>query len=329
MLHADYKYVNVAVGGVFNRKGIYDFRQLGDPSGLSEGYCTYFRYNDDMKAHFQNVGSVKQYRGSAFADWLPIDIDSDDLQQAQYYLQHLVQNMDDEGIDTSCCRFYFSGSKGFHVMIPSGFFEAEPSEDIHKRFRKVAVKLADGINIDTNIYDKTRLFRLANTINNKSGLYKIELYPFEAMSLDIEEIKNKAKQPSERLEIDTEYNVSESLKELYHEPLNRQITTSGEARKVTTKICMSKMMTGTGEGERDQAGIRVAAHLKQSGLTDQMLLAALDEWNKTNNPPLDDNEISRIFRQSNEGYEFGCFDEMLKERCDPKCLFYKESWNRF
>ena len=222
MRHADYKYVNVAVGGVFNRKGIYDFRQLGNPSGLSEGYCTYFRYNDDMKAHFKNVGSVKQYRGSAFADWLPIDIDSDDLQQAQYYLQHLVQNMDDEGIDTSCCRFYFSGSKGFHVMIPSGFFEAEPSEDIHKRFRRVAVKLADGIKIDTNIYDKTRLFRLANTINNKSGLYKIELYPFEAMSLDIEEIKNKAKQPSERLEIDTEYDVSESLKEVYHEPLNRQ-----------------------------------------------------------------------------------------------------------
>ena len=118
MRHSDYKYVNVAVGGVFNRKGIYDFRQLGNPSGLSEGYCTYFRYNDDMKAHFKNVGSVKQYRGSAFADWLPIDIDSDDLQQAQYYLQHLVQNMDDEGIDTSCCRFYFSGSKGFHVMIP-------------------------------------------------------------------------------------------------------------------------------------------------------------------------------------------------------------------
>src|SRR5699024_3740554 len=93
--------------------------------------------------------------------------------------------------------------------------------------------------------------------------------------------------------------------------------------------CMSKMMTGISEGERDQAGIRVAAHLKQSGLTDQMLLAALDEWNKTNDPPLDDNEISRIFRQSNEGYEFGCFDEMLKERCDPKCLLYKESWNRF
>ena len=78
---------------------------------------------------------------------------------------------------------------------------------------------------------------------------------------------------------------------------------------------MSKMMTGTGEGERDQAGIRVAAHLKQSGLTDQMLLAALDEWNKTNNPPLDDNEISRIFRQSNEGYEFGCFDEIGRASC--------------
>src|SRR5699024_2220240 len=206
------------------------------------------------------------YHGSAYADWLPIDIDSDDLQQAQYYLQHLVQNMDDEGIDISCCRFYFSGSKGFHVMIPSGFFEAEPSEDILKRFRKVAVKLADGINIDTAIYDKTRLFLLANTINNKSGLYKIELYPFEAMSLDIEEIKNKAKRPSERLEIDTEYDVSESLKEVYREPLKRQITTSGEARKVTTKICMRKMMTGNGEGENEKEEKREGVKVKEKGI---------------------------------------------------------------
>src|SRR5699024_2965778 len=114
------------------------------------------------------------------------------------------------------------------------------------------------------------------------------------------------------------------LKEVYHEPLNRQITTRGEARKVSTKICMSKMMTGISEGERDQAGIRVAAHLKQSGLTDQMLLAALDEWNKTNDKSLYDKEITRIVIQSNECYEFGCFDEMLKERCDPKCLLYKE-----
>src|SRR5699024_5721529 len=149
------------------------------------------------------------------------------------------------------------------------------------------------------------------------------------MSLDREEIKNKAKQPSERLAIDTEYNVSESLKEEYHEPLNRQITTSGEAPKDSTKICMSKTMAGISAGERDQAGSRVAAHVQQSALRDKMLLGAVDEWGKRNNPPLDDNEISRIFRQSNEGYEFGCFDEMLKERCDPKCLFYKESWNRF
>src|SRR5699024_5283747 len=147
------------VGGVFNGTGSYGFRQRGDPRCLNEVHCTYSRDNEDMKYHFQNVGSVRQYHGLAFVDWLPIDIDSDDLQQAQYHLQHLDQNIDDEDIDISCCRFYFRESKGFHVMIPSGFFEAEPSEDIHKRFRKVAVKLADGIKIDTNIYDKTRLFR--------------------------------------------------------------------------------------------------------------------------------------------------------------------------
>lgn len=328
MLYPDYKYINVAVNGIHNRKGIYEIAKLGNPTGKAETYATYFRYNEDMATHFNKTGSVAGYIGSAWADWLPIDIDSKDLEEAQMYLQQLVSNMNDYEIDSNACRFYFSGSKGFHVMIPTSYFAAEPSEDINKRFRKIALLLASGINIDTAIYDKTRIFRLPNTINNKSGLHKIELYPFEAMSLSIKDVLERATEPTDKLEVEMDIDASEELSKLFNEPLDT-FKATGESVKVKTKICMSKLMNGVSEGGRDNTGVRVASHLTQSGLTPKMMFVALDEWNQSNNPPLNDDELQRIFQQGLEGYSFGCHDFILKANCDPNCLFYQKSWGRF
>lgn len=327
MNYPDYRYVNVAVNGVHNRKGIYDISKLGNPVGKNETYCTYFRYNDEMATHFNKSGTVSGYTGKAWADWLPIDIDSQDLNEAQMYLQHLVSNLNDYDIDSNACRFYFSGSKGFHVMIPSAYFQAEPSEDINKRFRKIALELANGLNIDTSIYDKTRIFRLPNTINAKSGLHKIELYPFEAMSLSIDDILLRAREPVDKLEIETDIDANETLAKLFSEPLDTFKATNSQT-VVKTKICMSKLMTGVGEGGRDNTGVRVASHLIQSGLTPKMMFVALDEWNQTNDPPLNDDELQRVYHQGLQGYSFGCHDFILKAHCSKDCLFYQKSWGR-
>lgn len=329
MNHPDFKYVNVAIEGVHNRKGIYDIRKLGNPSGKSETYCTYFRYDDEMYKHFQEKGTVSGYQGKAWADWLPIDIDSENLQDAQDYLETLCRNLQYYEIDINSCRFYFSGAKGFHVMIPSAIFEAKPQHDIHKRFRKIAVTLSKGINIDTSIYDKTRIFRLANTINSKTNLYKIELYPFEATGMSIEEIKEMAKQPREKLDIEKEFDPSDELIELFKEDLNKSKPNTNGSTKTKYKVCMSKLMQGVGEGNRDNVGVRVATHLRQSGLTAKMMFVALDEWNGTNDPPLTDEELSRIYEQGLQDYQFGCHDQILKENCSPECVFYKNDWRRF
>ena len=327
MKHPTFRYVNVAVEGVHNRKGIYDISKLGNPTGKTDTYCTYFRYNDEMVEHFKRTNSVGGYQGKAWSDWLPIDIDSDDLQQAQYSLQSIAYKLEEHDIDIDTCRFYFSGQKGFHIMIPSGYFTKEPSADIHKRFRRVALELTEGINIDTSIYDKTRIFRLANTIHSKSGLYKIELYPTEAMHLDIESIRKMAEQPRERLAIETDYDISESLTEIYHSDLTTK--PKGQTQKTKVKVCMSKLMQGVGEGERDNVGVRVASHLRQSGLTPKMMWSALDEWNDSNDPPLENEELERIYEQGLQDYSFGCHDPILKEHCSPECIFYKKEWQRF
>ena len=173
---SDFKYVELAMDGAHNRNNLTLRNTVRNYAGHKDCYMTYFRYNEEMVDHFNEKRSVSGYKGKAYAEWLPIDIDSEDLKEAQYNLNRLAQSIEDYDIDINSCRFYFSGAKGFHVMIPSQLFNASPSEDIHKRFRNVALSIAKGINIDTSIYDKTRIFRLPNTVNSKTGLYKIELY---------------------------------------------------------------------------------------------------------------------------------------------------------
>ena len=329
MNHPEYRYVHTAVNGAGNRRGVYDITKLGDPAGKVDTYCTYFRYDKEMVEHYQNTRSVGSFTGSMWSDWLPIDIDSDNLEEAKHNLSGLMQNLEAYDIDLNTCRFYFSGAKGFHVMIPTDYFQAHPSKDINKRFRKVAIELAKGLNIDTHIYDKARIFRLPNTINSKTGLYKVELYPFEVMNMTIEEIKKKAVQPVEKLDIDDDFYPSQELTVLYHEDLNKPKKNT-QTGKTKYKPCMQSLMTGVGHGERDNAGIRVASHLYQQGLSRTMAWSALEAWNESNDPALETYELERLWEQGmNYKGGFGCNDPMLKERCSPDCIFYKEEWGRF
>jgi hypothetical protein len=326
-----FRFVDTALNGVNNRNKIMDIQQVKNYNGLTDSYMTYFRYNNEMIFHFREKRSVKGYQGQAYADWLPIDIDSEDLQEAQDSLQKFVQNLQRYEIDHSICRFYFSGSKGFHIMIPSKLFGALPSEDIHKRFRSVALSLSNGIKIDTSIYDKTRIFRLPNTINSRSNLFKIELYSFQALNLPIEEIQEIAKQPGKRLEVETEFETNEQLKEIYDAPLDRPTIKkdNSSVEGVKAYLCMMKLNQGVGHGERDNVGVRVASHLKKSGLSKPMIWSALNAWNEQNSPPLQHHELERIFEQGLTQYEFGCHDHILQSHCDKRCVFYKEEWGRF
>ena len=43
--------------------------------------------------------------------------------------------------------------------------------------------------LDTVIYNTTRLYRISNTKNPKSGLYKIELEPADLEECSVEQIK--------------------------------------------------------------------------------------------------------------------------------------------
>lgn len=341
MIYPEFKYVDVAVNGQHNRNKLCEKTLLGDPTGKLDTFMTFFRYDNEMKDYFtQNVKrnsygkiyrSVSGFKGRAYADWIPIDIDSENLAEAQYEAQRLIQVMEANDIDTEACRYYFSGSKGFHIMIPSGMAEIEPGADIDKRMKNTVQGLAENINFDTTIYDKVRLLRIPNTIHGKTRLFKVGLYSFEIMSMSPQKILELAKEPREELEIEEDYDVNETLRDLYHAEIQSP-KVKAKNTGVKVKHCMQTLMKGIAEsqdGGRNNVGLRVVNHLKQSGLSEKMIWTALDEWNNSNDPPLETDELEIVFRQGMQQYDYGCHDPILAAHCNPDCLFYKKEWERF
>lgn len=138
------------------------------------------------------------------AQCFPIDIDSDDLNDALEKLKHILHLLQEMGVDINLIYLFFSGKKGFHIFIPSqhfgGFIPKVKFQntfyDIHDNF-----DFPSGYT-DRSIYSKRRGMKVPNTQHPATNLYKIQL-TLSDIDLGIEHIKKLAKNPRKTWEIDT------------------------------------------------------------------------------------------------------------------------------
>jgi len=73
---------------------------------------------------------------------------------------------------------FFSGGRGFHVVIPAGAMGQPLAEDNHLVNRRIVELIQEEtgeLGLDWAIYSNRRQFRLPNTRHQKSGLYKVLL----------------------------------------------------------------------------------------------------------------------------------------------------------
>ncbi len=140
---------------------------------------------------------------------LYFDLDSDNAEEAYLDTQKLVGYLRGfipyEGI-----RVYFSGSKGFHVECESVVLGITPSNSLPSLFRYIAGELRDELGITTidfAVYDARRIWRLPNTINQKTGLYKIPLTE-KLFGASLDEIKDAAKNPIQEVIEGLEFNAT-------------------------------------------------------------------------------------------------------------------------
>lgn len=205
-------------------------------------------------------------------------------------------------------RIYFSGSKGFHLIIPHNVFGIQPCKDLNSKYKKIALEInSHTLNktVDTRIYDKKRLIRLPHSINGKTGLYKVPL---------TEDILRASTYHSMRLYAETDRNINyEKTKtiEAAKQAFNKLSTVTQRQRRSNENtsfinhnyeipLCIKNIyVTGALDGARNNTLIILASSLLQKGVELEDCIETMVQWDADKNEPsLGEREVETTVRSA-------------------------------
>ena len=317
-----YNYIEIAKGAPKNRGALITKEELPKYLNGEPLYRSMYLYTSDAYDFADsNNNSLRSYYGSRAIDNILIDIDreqnTDDytLRKCQAVVFNLQNELD---LQEHNFRVFFSGS-GYHIVIPNSVFRFEPSEELPFHVKETMMKMFP--DIDSSVYMRTGLYRVAHTLNKKTGLYKVPLTSLEVMSATWQKIHDLAKTPRYEFPY-TELIGDGELEE--HKVSNVTITRNMgkvmEPKKIAT--CIQTMYNqGPQQGSRHKTLLRIVSHYRRNGISSKAAKAALLEWN---DGQLNEQEIVDLVEYAyNKGYKFGCNDELMKNLCNPKCIYYK------
>ena len=205
MSATEFLYGLIVRGGVFSPRKLCDFRAAymayaeGETDG-SECYLSAFSFGADMLEHMERNGSTAGFSGALSAEYIPFDIDADsgDLDGALSEARRLaVLLLDKYSVSESALQIWFSGRRGFHLLLPAMGLYLAPGERFHEQVKRLALRLAEEaeVTIDASIYDRVHILRAPNSKHGKTGLFKIPLSADELLKLDAARICELAKAP--------------------------------------------------------------------------------------------------------------------------------------
>ena len=213
---------------------------------------------------------------------------------------------------------YFSGT-GYHIVISNKVFNFISSGSLPYQVKRTMSSLFN--NIDTSIYMRSGIYRVAHTINQKTGLYKIPITLREAKSLSSKEIHKLATEPR----FEYPYELLDGSGELESSvctetPKIAEFTKISEPTKVVP--CVQTMLrNGPIEGSRHNTSLRIISHFKRHGIPSEYAKVALLHWN--NNTLNEQKMIEKVESVYNGNYNYGCQDVLMKKYCQTKCNFFK------
>ena len=333
----------------------------------SEAYCCYFDLDyDSLKMEYWNgeyepdgkkiyeylpqkdtpTGdyykpemTFTQYEGNCkpSLNMVSFDFDSDDVQESLDDVKKFVEFL---GVDD--IAVFFSGAKGFHVMVPWGYFPLEANPHLPNQLKDGAKILAEDYpTLDTSIYNYNRKFRVPFTKHDKSGLFKTYLYGGMIFNNDIEQIKNYSEQ------IATHDFLADIKPNLPREPLPHLIELFESAKRKSYEIekskagnkekpspfesydgkkCIAKMLTSRCDDiGRNNACIRIVNDFYRTGKLQDDCEKEIYVWGVKVGLPA--NEISTIVTNiynRNGNYNFGCQDEAKSTYCTAKCELWRK-----
>lgn len=242
-------------------------------------------------------------------------------------------------IDSLAIRVYFSGSKGFHIIINEKVFNFEPSNYLHKVFKYIrtflSIKLGDKdkplVSLDPVVYGCKRMIRIPNTKHSTTGLYKIELTHEELKELPLDRIKQIAIAPRGSLYTEAQLAAASRftkeaaeffkrhLKDYEDLSLYAQDTSATEFlfNKKEFPVCVQHVLSQKwGKSNRNNSVMQLAAYYKEAGFTLAEATNAITKWitKFTTEETTYDVErkitnakgVIRTIFESEEQYKFGC-----------------------
>jgi len=296
LAYPEFKYRDTTTGGWDYRNNVKD-GFITNPK-MEDAGETVFRFPRSYLEQCVQTQSVTGYNGECYADFLPLDIDSKNLDFALKQLKDFLQYLEVEyEISPADLPVWFSGSKGFHIAIPTLMFgSVEPSVELPTYFKALVETSWGDWEFDMKIYDMNRLLRCENTINSKSNLYKIRIP--NVLNMDLETIMKMAKEPGVVSDPEELYDVrvSERLANEF-KAVQTNTSSSVDPGQISRKPDWESLIkTSVSRGSRNNTAFDIARGMKMDGLTKEAVVDNLNGWNTSLPEPMDNKEVESIIK---------------------------------
>lgn len=295
-----YKFIELVEGSPTNRGTFFEIQHnwqidYFDKDIITDGYYSVFHHSDEYVSHGNDIGTKANYNGSVGAECLYWDLDDTNLERAFEECKVLYKRLLGYNVYPQNIKVYYSGCKGFHVVyVAPELKQYENESSINELIKSICYTIAHDLNtFDSRIYDKTRIFRSPNTINGKTGLFKVEL-PEHFTSWTLDQIKEYAKTKqrgwsSSNLEVPP----SKDLLAVFDKAKGYS-TTNKPTGKFTSSQLLEGIRYGFPEGDRNNGLTSVAGMLHRRNFSSDIINAILSSINANSVSPLHEWEISNI-----------------------------------
>lgn len=265
-------------------------------------------------ATVQKYANEKKTEGEDFLAPLYFDLDySENPAVAQEEAIKLVEFFTGElDIQEQDLHIYFSGSKGFHILVDERALGVEPRKDLQRVYKHIAgylryrlgevqeqedengrpVEYTESLKaVDLVVYTVKRMLRLPYSRHQKTGLYKIELTLQQLKELTLDEIKERARtgQPIQREEKTVRKRPKAGVfyADKLHEYEEAAATTSDKRSKTEyifvkdkPPVCVEDILNNgwKKDGDRNNATVQLCCYFKAAGYKKEEATSILEDW---------------------------------------------------
>lgn len=234
-------------------------------------------------------------------------------------------------------RIFFSGMKGFHLVIPAAYFGYLPDRKLDEQFKWIAHAINErspNKTLDLGIYESRRLFRLENSIHQETGLHKIPLQYDEAVNMSLSEIEKLAQKPR-IINYPKSYLVKEANEEWqrYIKDLQgfkqmqkeRRGKTPSIPKGQTPDVVQEIIDRGPMKGVRNETVAALTSFWKNQGYEEEEILNLLLDWNDGSLPEREIKTTMRSILSRDLNYGLNRF----KSLAEGEIASYEEDYQEY